>query len=114
MADENQRQRNSFTRSLQRIAERIDRKSEFEVEWYEVLFRGNKKTSFCVKALWVLFTDYEVSPVIEIRPIRSSHGSHEGSEQQSDFRGKMRGDLRGSYQVEGTYTKREKIVERYS
>jgi hypothetical protein len=52
MADEHRRQRTSFTRSLQRIAERIDKTSEFEVEWYDDLIRGKEKTIFRVKTLW--------------------------------------------------------------
>jgi predicted nucleotidyltransferase len=52
MADEKRRQRTSFTRSLQRIAERIDKTSEFEVEWHNEFIRRKEKTKFCVKALW--------------------------------------------------------------
>ena len=52
MADEKRRQRTSFTRSLQRIAERIDRTCEFEVEWQNVFIRRKEKTKFCVKNLW--------------------------------------------------------------
>ncbi|CAB1060516.1 hypothetical protein D1BOALGB6SA_5282 [Olavius sp. associated proteobacterium Delta 1] len=53
MADEHRRKRSFFTRSLQRIAERIDISSEFSTEWYDDLFRRKEKTSFNVKALWV-------------------------------------------------------------
>lgn len=53
MTDEKRRLRTSFTRSLQRIVERIDKTSEFKVEWYNALFRQKEKTRFCVKALWV-------------------------------------------------------------
>ena len=52
MADEKRRQRTSFTRSLQRIAERIDRTCEFEVEWQNVFIRRKEKTKFCVNNLW--------------------------------------------------------------
>ena len=52
MADEKRRHRTSFTRSLQRITERIDRTSEFEVEWYNDFTGRKEKTKFCVKALW--------------------------------------------------------------
>jgi len=51
MADEKRRQRNSFTRSLRKIAERIDKTSEFEVEWYDDLIREKEKTIFRVKSL---------------------------------------------------------------
>lgn len=53
MTDEKRRQRTSFTRSLQRIVERIDKASEFDIEWFDDLFRKKEKTRFCVKALWV-------------------------------------------------------------
>ena len=53
MVDEQRRKRSSFTRSLKRIAARIDNTSEFEVEWYDDLFRKKEKTRFYVKALWV-------------------------------------------------------------
>ena len=53
MTDEKRRLRTSFTRSLQRIVERIEKTSEFKVEWYDALFRQKEKTRFCVKALWV-------------------------------------------------------------
>jgi len=52
MADEKRRQRTSFTRSLQRIAERIDKTSEFEVEWYNEFVRRKEKTKFRAKTLW--------------------------------------------------------------
>ena len=52
MADEKRRHRTSFTRSLQRVAERIDRTFEFEIEWQNVFDRRKEKTKFCVKTLW--------------------------------------------------------------
>jgi hypothetical protein len=52
MADEKRRKRISFTRSLQKIAERIDKTPEFKVLWYDDLIRRKEKTKFCVKALW--------------------------------------------------------------
>ena len=53
MVYEQRRKRTSFTRSLERIAARIDNTSEFEVQWYDDLFRKKEKTRFYVKALWV-------------------------------------------------------------
>jgi hypothetical protein len=52
MVGEKRRQRTSFTHSLQRISERIDNASEFEVEWRDDIVRGKEKTIFRVKTLW--------------------------------------------------------------
>ena len=52
MTGEKRRQRTSFTRSLKTIAERIDKTSEFEVDWHNEFIRRKEKTKFCVKALW--------------------------------------------------------------
>lgn len=52
MRDEKRSSRDSFTRSLKRIAKKIDTNNRFEIEFYDDLFRKKRKSVVRVTNLW--------------------------------------------------------------
>lgn len=50
---ENRRSRASFTRSLQRICQRIDKKSVFDTDWRDDFFGGAQHSRLRVRSVWV-------------------------------------------------------------
>lgn len=51
---ENRRSRDSFTKSLKRICQRIDGQRVFEADWKHFLLPGSKHSRLRVKAVWVV------------------------------------------------------------
>lgn len=51
---ENRRGRDSFTKSLKRICQRIDSQRVFEAEWKHVFLSGSQYSRLRVKAVWVV------------------------------------------------------------
>lgn len=52
MTDERRRPRQSFTRALKKIAERIDAQDVYTIDYYNDLLRQSERTVFRVNALW--------------------------------------------------------------